>query len=191
MDIRYYQPNITFDYVVGNPPYNLRWYVGNCSYLSEFYYCLKAAELLKPAGIMAIIVPMSFCADDFSDRSMIEEIQSKFNFICQVALSADTFAHLGVTNYKTKILFMQKKAEALEDVPFSTEVLHYNGASMVWQRFIQPITEKKDVIKQQIFLEIMRGGKEDEEWNNRVHKLLYDISRNPATRIFMQNVWSI
>ena len=107
-DIRFYEPGVTFDYVVGNPPYNLSWRKDGIGYLSEVYYCLKAAELLKPAGIMAIIVPESFCDDDFADKSKIELINERFNFICQIRLDKDTFKHLGVTNYGTKIIFMQK-----------------------------------------------------------------------------------
>ena len=60
-DIRRYAPGVQFDYILGNPPYNLRWWVEegkNC--LSQFYYCIKAAELLKPLGILAIIIPASF-----------------------------------------------------------------------------------------------------------------------------------
>ena len=60
-DVRRYTPGVQFDYILGNPPYNLRWWVEegkNC--LSQFYYCIKAAELLKPLGILAIIVPASF-----------------------------------------------------------------------------------------------------------------------------------
>lgn len=107
-DIRFYEPGVTFDYVLGNPPYNLRWRKDDNSYLSEYYYCLKAAELLKPAGIMAIIVPLSFCADDFSDGGMIDGMNEHFNFICQVELDKNTFKHLGVENYQTKIVFFQK-----------------------------------------------------------------------------------
>lgn len=60
-DIRSYNPGIRFDYVIGNPPFNLKWWIndGN-TMVSQLFYCLKAAELLKPNGIMAIIVPQSF-----------------------------------------------------------------------------------------------------------------------------------
>ena len=35
-DIRTYQPSIRFDYVVGNPPFNLRWYEDGEEVLSQF-----------------------------------------------------------------------------------------------------------------------------------------------------------
>lgn len=183
-DIRFYDPGVMFDYVVGNPPYNLRWDVDRKCYLSEFYYCLKAADLLKPAGILVVIVPMSFCADDFSNKSMIEEINKRYNFICQIALDKNAFRHLGVENYKTKILFLQKKSESLKDISYSTEVLYDVSSAYVWSNFMQSITENRKNIKQQLFLEIMRNGKTDEEWNFKVQKLLYDIKRHPKTKMY-------
>ncbi len=178
-DIRFYEPKVTFDYVVGNPPYNLRWRKDDTSYLSEYYYCLKAAELMKPAGIMAIIVPLSFCADEFSDGSMIAGLNEHFNFICQVELDKNTFKHLGVENYKTKILFVQKKSEHLEDVEYSIDLLSGVSSSEIWEKYLKPVTEERKSIKQKTFLEAVRGGKEDIKWQYKIEKLLYDIKRNP------------
>lgn len=178
-DIRFYSPGITFDYIVGNPPYNLRWRKDNREYLSELYYCIKAAELMKPAGIMAVIVPSSFLADDFSDSSMIQEINERFNYICQVELDKNTFSHLGVKNYKTKILFLQKKSEYLEEKPFKTDVLSDVTSEYIWLEHLQPITKEREQIKQKIFLEAVRSSKDDKAWSDKVEKLLYDIKRNP------------
>lgn len=178
-DIRFYEPKVTFDYVVGNPPYNLKWRKDDISYLSEYYYCLKAAELMKPAGIMAIIVPLSFCADEFSDGGMIAGLNEHFNFICQVELDKNTFKYLGVENYKTKILFVQRKSEYLEDVGYSTDLLSGVSSSEIWEKYLKPVTEKRESIKQKTFLEAVRGGKEDIEWQYKIEKLLYDIKRNP------------
>ena len=178
-DIRFYEPKVTFDYVVGNPPYNLRWSKDDKNYLSEYYYCLKAAELLKPAGIMAIIVPLSFCADEFSDGGMIAGLNEHFNFICQVELDKNTFKHLGVENYKTKVLFVQKKSEYLENVGYNKDLLSGVSSGEIWEKYLKPVTEKRESIKQKVFLETVRGGKEDANWQYKIEKLLYDIKRNP------------
>jgi len=62
-DIRTYNPELRFDFVVGNPPFNLRWWTKDSEeVLSQLYYCIKAVELLKPLGILALIVPQSFLA---------------------------------------------------------------------------------------------------------------------------------
>lgn len=178
-DIRFYEPKVTFDYVVGNPPYNLRWSKDDKNYLSEYYYCLKAAELLKPAGIMAIIVPLSFCADEFSDGGMIAGLNEHFNFICQVELDKNTFKHLGVENYKTKVLFVQNKSEYLENVGYNKDLLSGVSSGEIWEKYLKPVTEKRESIKQKVFLETVRGGKEDANWQYKIEKLLYDIKRNP------------
>ena len=63
-DIRTYKPEVRFDYVVGNPPFNLRWWTEESKeVLSQLYYCQKANELLKPLGILALIVFIVFIND--------------------------------------------------------------------------------------------------------------------------------
>ena len=94
-DIRTYNPEIRFDYVIGNPPFNLEWWVDGCRKLkSQLYYYMKAAELLKPKGIMAVIVPASFLSDEFSSGSDIETLQKHFHFLGQVSLPDTAFADM-------------------------------------------------------------------------------------------------
>ncbi len=183
-DIRMYNPKITFDFVVGNPPYNLIWRKDNESYLSEYYYCLKAAELLKPCGIMAIIVPQSFLADDFSDKSMIERIEKHFNYIIQIPLAKDTFKALGVTNYKTKILILQKKSEYIEDIPFKTDLTDISDSDFVYREYIEPLLSNKEKIKRKLLLENLKSIDND-DFSEKIIKLLYDIKRNPKTNIYL------
>ena len=83
-DIRTYAPETRFDYVLGNPPYHLRWRLENgTKILSHLYYCLKAADLLKPLGILAVIVPRSFLADDFTDGAAIKQMEERFAFLVE------------------------------------------------------------------------------------------------------------
>lgn len=122
-DIRSYQPSIRFDYVVGNPPYNLRWWVEDDEKtLSQLYYCWKAAELLKPFGILAMIVPAAFLSDDFSDGAYIREMEERFSFLGHVALPANAFSFLGVWHYPVKLQFWQKRGEGLEAQPYHIKV---------------------------------------------------------------------
>ena len=80
-DIRAYQPGVRFDYVVGNPPFHLRWWLEDGSEMpSQLYYCQKAAELLKPLGILALIVPQSFLDDPFTDAGAIRMMEQSFWF---------------------------------------------------------------------------------------------------------------
>ena len=54
-------------------------------------------------GIMALVVPKSFLADDFSDSGLIKEMEKHFSFLGQFMLRADTFASMGVADYETKV----------------------------------------------------------------------------------------
>ena len=87
------------DYVVQNPPFNLSFKTQEGDILSQLYCCKKAAQVLKPLGIMATIVPMSFLADTFSDKHMIEQMENDFSF-----------ASFGVDAFPTKVQFWQKKS---------------------------------------------------------------------------------
>lgn len=80
-DIRSYIPPVKADLVVGNPPFNLKFNINGKNISSQMFYCIKAAETLKPAGLMAIVVPSSFLSDDFMDKSDIEVIDQHFNFV--------------------------------------------------------------------------------------------------------------
>ena len=41
-DIRAYKPMVRFDYVIGNPPFNLKWWVDNDEEMkSQLYFCKK------------------------------------------------------------------------------------------------------------------------------------------------------
>ena len=92
-DIRDYEPQTHFDFVLGNPPFHLRWIMPDATVMvSHQYYCLKAAKLLKPLGILAVIVPASFLADSFSDKGAIRMMESRFSFLGQVMLPEHAFS---------------------------------------------------------------------------------------------------
>ena len=120
-DIRSYEPQTHFDCILGNPPFHLRWIMPDATVMtSHQYYCLKAAKLLKPLGILAIIVPASFLADSFSDKSAIRMMESQFSFLGQLMLPDDSFAISGVDDFPTKLQFWQKKSTAANWTPNGT-----------------------------------------------------------------------
>jgi len=104
--------------VVGNPPFHLRWWTEDKKEIvSQLYYCIKAHELLKPYGILAVIVPSSFLADTFTDSGIIKEMEDRFSFLGQVELPDNTFSAMGVSHFRTKLQFWQKKNNT-EDISF-------------------------------------------------------------------------
>lgn len=122
-DIRAYQPGVRFDYVVGNPPFHLRWWLEDGSEMaSQLYYCVKATELLKPMGILVLIVPQSFLADQFMDGNMIRVMEGRFRFLGQVILPDSAFSALGVNSMPTKLQFWQaRSSSSTEDGRYTTE----------------------------------------------------------------------
>ncbi|WP_240416752.1 SNF2-related protein [Paenibacillus periandrae] len=184
-DIRQYDPQVTMDVIFGNPPFNLKWRVRSGEYLSQLYYCVKAADLLKPGGILALIVPMSFLADDFSDAGMIKEMVTRFNFIYQAGLPLDTFKSVGVEHYATKIMLWQKKSKHIpEGKSYSTEVESLSDltaaiADRIYAQYVKPVVHLKEQVKHKLFFENLQGNREEEVYQFKVRKLLFDIKRNP------------
>ncbi len=182
-DIREYYPKVTFDYITGNPPYGLTWNKDDLNYSSELYYCIKAHELLKPCGILAIIVPYSFCSDEFSNGSDIKELNLRFNYVVQIALDKNSFKHLGVENYKTKLLILQKKSIHVSDKDFKNEVLNISDADLIYKKFIEAIVKEKDRLKQKLFLENIQNS--DYDFQFKVKKLIFDIKIHPRTKKYL------
>lgn len=178
-DIRYYHPDQKFDYVVGNPPFNLRWDIDDEAYASQLYYCMKAAEVLKPGGIMAIIVPYSFMNDLFSDKWAIEPLNKLFNFCFQYQLSDEAFATLGVSSFPTKVMCFQLKAEALPEVMYTPTFTEYEECKEL-MKGIQATRHKMRVKLQAEML--MHSGF---EFRYTVKKYLYEIKTHKPLKPFL------
>ena len=178
-DIRLYQPGILFDYVLGNPPFNLKWWVdGNEEMLSQLYYCIKAYELLKPCGIMAIVVPKSFLADDFSDSGMIREMNVRFHFLGEFDLSKNAFSAMGVTSFPTKVQFWQKK-KAIEEasMPY-TAVNTPTDANTLIER-INKAKEELSESRMEILKATASSRETSADFAYQVDKMLYQIRIHP------------
>lgn len=177
-DIRSYKSEVLFDVVLGNPPFNLKWKVGENKYLSQLYYCMKSHEVLKAGGIMGLIVPMSFLADDFTDSGMINEINSMFDFIGQVSVSEDAFASLGVAKYPTKIMLFQKKSDHLPARPYQHNLfLPYSESNDIFEKVMKPVKEQLKEVRVKIGLE--NRQKVSSVYEFKKSKLLFDIKRHP------------
>ncbi len=181
-DIRLYSPKVKFDIVFGNPPFNLRWDYGGDQYLSQLFYFLKASEVMKPAGIMAVIVPSSFLADDFMDKKMIEFVDERFNFIAQFSLPKNSFKDVGVASFETKIMFFQKKSEHIQDVSYNKNIESFSNTNDIFNRFIKPVFDEKKRVHAKILLESFSKSSEDKEFGYKVKKFLFDIKNSKHTK---------
>lgn len=184
-DILHYNPKVKFDIIVGNPPYGLKF----SNYTSQFYYCIKANELLKPLGFLAIIIPNSFLNDDFKDKSQIEFMNNSFNFICQFDLPTNSFKQVGINYIETKVMLFQKKSNIVTEYntynlsKISIDSLNFDSSNTLHDQYILPLKNQKLSLKAQLFFENVKINKdEDIEFNLKVQKLLFDIKRNPKVR---------
>ncbi len=187
-DIRFYKPDMRFDYVVGNPPFNLKWETESGTVISQMYYCLKAAQLMKPLGLMAIVVPASFLNDSYLDSAKISELSGKFSFLGQIAIQKDAFKSLGVDSYPTKILFFQRLLDDSEKgKPYhlttanSFILTDMNDAASILEvvrsEIVRPAKETRRANRARAIL-AQSGGSED-TFEYEVRKLLYHIKSNP------------
>ncbi len=192
-DVRTYQPEVRFDHIVGNPPFNLRWWVRDGEeILSQLYYCYKAAELLKPLGVLALVVPQSFLADDFSDKAMIREMEKRFRFLGQMALPKDSFASLGVKDMPTKLQFWQRRSETdgkagwrytkeyLAPIPSGFDMAE--TAQRIYESVLALPKADLEQNKSHVILELAREHSASKEFSYETQKLLYQIKAHPATR---------
>jgi len=64
-DIRYWNPPKQYDFILTNPPYNLRWYSGSLTLSSQSYILRHAKDWLSKYGVFIAIVPYHYLNDDF------------------------------------------------------------------------------------------------------------------------------
>jgi type I restriction-modification system DNA methylase subunit len=116
-DIRQYYSPQKFDMIIGNPPFNLDF----DGMPSQFYYCMKAAKILRPAGLMTIIIPCSFLESEFWNKTQVNAIGRDFSFIGQMKLPSDAFSSVGVEDFETKIMVFSRESEHIETNPYNPE----------------------------------------------------------------------
>ena len=192
-DIRDYEPQTHFDFVLGNPPFHLRWIMPDATVMtSHQYYCLKAAKLLKPLGILAVIVPASFLADSFSDKGAIRMMESRFSFLGQVMLPEHAFSDSGVDGFPTKLQFWQKKSTAADwtSKRYSTDCADIYipsghpvmAATALYKKFVMVAKAELAGNRNKVFLELAQLKTTKSTFLYQVKKYLYQIRSHPATR---------
>lgn len=178
-NIIYYNPHIKFDYIIGNPPFNLTLYRDNKSFESQYFYMVKASELLKNGGIIGIIVSDNFLKDDYLNNSKLSYINCHFNFIGQIKLDSKTFKNVGVENFNTKIVFFQKHENPTKQ--YNNDYIDFVSSDSFYNEFIYPLLTYKNKNK---LIQI------DKEFEYNVNKFLYNIKISKNTKDKYQNALS-
>ncbi|MCP5052757.1 MAG: SAM-dependent DNA methyltransferase, partial [bacterium] len=173
-DMQYYKPGKLFDIVVGNPPYNLKIQ----GRTSQHYYFTKAAQVLKPGGLLAVLVPLSFMSDEFTHKSVIKEVNSLFNFILQYKVDPAAFKDLGVSKFQTKVMVFQHLSPSLHPQPYqlefvkgSTEELHI--------KHVAPVKSLQRKQRLHFHLEHRRKIAARQREEDKIKKLLFSIKYLP------------
>lgn len=168
-DIIQYKPDKRFDIVIGNPPFNLQI----DRELSQFYYMGKAHRVLNPAGILMIIVPLSFLKSEFWEKTRVTAINRDFSFIGQTWLNSNAFASVGVHNFETKIMVFMRESRHIEMTP-------YNADEFVsWEELDKRIDAAR-ILKSNLKVSLMRetysiNQEELEQFEYKLNKYLFEL----------------
>lgn len=175
-DICCFNPDIRFDIVFGNPPYNLE--LDND--LSQFYFCKKAHEVLNPAGLLFLIVPKTFMQSELWDKSQILAVTRRFSFLGQTLLDENLFAESGVEDFDTKLMVFTRESEHIENRPYRDD------------EFVSMETLKSRIlafqkVKQSLKLQLRQETNhllqsEEFEFNYKLNKYLYELKTHPHLR---------
>ena len=175
-DIRQYDPRQKFDIIIGNPPFNLDF----DGILSQFYYCIKAGKVLKPAGLMMIIVPQSFLQSDFWEKTRVSTINNDFSFIGQMKLPTDAFSSLGVEDFETKIMVFSYETEYIESNSYLPE--EFLDYAELKER-ITAFKRLKNSLKHKINREsCLIDNKEKQAFEHKLKKYLFELKAHPHLR---------
>jgi hypothetical protein len=140
---------------------------------SQFYYCLKAARTLNPAGLLAMIVPCSFLESGFWDKTQVNAINRNFSFIGQMRLPSNAFARMGVEDFETKIMVFSRESEYIGKKAYlPEEFLTYEEM----KERIKDFKHLKSSLKIQINRESCRiNSHEEEAFEYRLKKYLFEL----------------
>ncbi|MDC1767539.1 MULTISPECIES: N-6 DNA methylase [Bacteroides] len=173
-DIRQYRPEQRFDVIIGNPPFNLKFDYK----LSQEYYMDKAYNVLNPAGILMLIVPLSFMQNEFWEKSRVANVNDNFSFIGQTRLNPSSFVPVGVHNFSTKVMVFLRKSLHVEMQP-------YNADEFISMDELKGRIREARAMKQRMRLDLMRetnriDKEELELFEYRLAKYMYELKAHAA-----------
>lgn len=189
-DVRYYNPGVKFNFIIGNPPFNLEWNTPAGEMSSQLFFMHKAAELLMPGGILAVLVPASFLKDDFMDKGAVAQVEESLSFLCQASLDSKAFSSLGVSSFDTKVMFFQRKHETLVSFPYRHNAFVAFNPDAIRANYIEPALQAARKVMHKIQLSERKSEndwsfknnaqRESDGFEFQVKKYLYELKKHPA-----------
>ena len=174
-DLAGYHPGTLVDIVVGNPPFSLTLHSGGQNWRSELLFLHRAAELLKPGGLLAIVTPKNFLNDDFHDKSHLARLAGQYRFLTRYALPEDTFN----ADIETAVLVLQRASEHLSAAAIDPHLLDTRTPSQIREQVVQPAKAEAERVRVHLQREAKRRSEKDEAALYRIEKALYHLNANP------------
>jgi hypothetical protein len=169
-DFVYYEPEVKFDLVLGNPPFNLSTSIG----ASQYAYLKKAEQLLQYGGLLAVIVPESFLADSFQEARKIEWLDEHFNFITQCPLPTDSFNAV----IDTKLLLLQKKGVTNSNKKYDEKEITPFEPDSLYEQWIAPLYKQNQKDAPRITLFSVQQSVESHSYQYLIKRRLWHIKEN-------------
>lgn len=127
---------------------------------------------------------------NFSDGSLIKEMEKHFSFLGQFMLDKDMFSAIGVYGYETKVQFWQRNSEVVGwiSLPYSTEMtidavsLNSAGVDMVKRMCLDEAQELFRKNRSHILLELSQQRDMSGNFMYQVKKYLYAIKSHPVLK---------
>ena len=174
-DLAGYHPGTLADMVIGNPPYALTLHYGGQNWRSEFLYLHRASELLKPGGLLALVVPQNFLNNDFHDKSHLARLNSQYRYLTRYALPEGTFD----AKIDTSVLILQRASEHLPDTPIDVDHLDTRTIDEIRAQVIEPAKAVAEAVRVQLARETKNRNAEDQALIYAIEKGLYHLTTNP------------
>ncbi|GAB4190797.1 MAG: class I SAM-dependent DNA methyltransferase [Roseiflexaceae bacterium] len=90
-------PEAAFDLVVGNPPFGIATAAtGGRAHASEVRFLLRALDLVRPGGVIALVLPSGVLANERL-RAVRAELLARATLLAVIALPRQTFSHTGTS----------------------------------------------------------------------------------------------
>ena len=121
-DIRSYAPPVSFDAIVGNPPFGLRWVTSErltrnseITTRSEDVFLKFIARHLRRGGVAAFVVPSAWPRDEMVYAETRALLHSTFIVEGEFLLDEEIFARFGCRRVSTKLMLIRSRLDDTEE----------------------------------------------------------------------------